>query len=71
MNAKWFHGLRSLAWAVQIPVALATNLKTSVAYLVFLSLAALVESSLTDFFSARKDEAEASRTRVVEADEDA
>lgn len=41
--------IRVLIWAVQIPVALATSLKTSVAYLVFLSLAALIESSLTDW----------------------
>jgi hypothetical protein len=43
-----FPSIRALVWAVQIPLAIATPLKESVVYLVFLSLAALVESALTD-----------------------
>lgn len=53
---RWFHTARLIAWTVQIPVALATSLKTSVTYLVFLSLAALVESSATDVDNARQAE---------------
>lgn len=43
-------------WAVQIPVAVVTPLRASVSYLVFLSLAALVESSGTDWDQARQAE---------------
>lgn len=52
-----FHLLRLLVWAVQVPIALSTSLKSNVPYLVFLSIAALIESALTDFdqsFEARK-----------------
>lgn len=47
-----FHWLRLIVWTVQIPVAVATPLKSSVVYLVFLSLAALVESAGTDVYTA-------------------
>lgn len=53
-----FHLLRLLVWAVQIPVAILTPLKSSVSYLVFLSIAALVESALTDYLQARQAVAE-------------
>jgi hypothetical protein len=43
-------------WAAQIPVAVLTPLKSSIAYLVFLSLAALVESASTDWDQARQAE---------------
>jgi hypothetical protein len=46
-----------VAWTVQVPIALVTELKTSVSYLVFLSLAALIESSYTDLDQTIKDEA--------------
>lgn len=39
-------------WAVQIPVAMLTGLKTSVAYLVFISLMALVLACLGAFQSS-------------------
>jgi hypothetical protein len=45
-----------IAWAVQVPIAIATPLKQSVVYLVFLSLAALIESAGTDYDQARQDE---------------
>jgi hypothetical protein len=53
---RWFHTIRLVAWTVQIPLAIATDLKSSVAYLVFLSLAALIESSYTDLDQTLKDE---------------
>lgn len=61
MRAYWrratrrerFHLLRLLIWAVQVPLALSTNLKNNVPYLVFLSIAALIESALTDFDQSR------------------
>ena len=56
VTRKRFHLMRTVAWAVQVPIALATDLKTSVAYLVFLSIAALIESSATDLDQALKDE---------------
>jgi len=56
VTRKHFHLLRLVAWAVQVPVAIATPLKQSVAYLVFLSLAALIESAGTDYDQARQDE---------------
>lgn len=59
LTRKQFHGLRLSIWIVQIPVAVLTPLKSSIEYLVFLSLAALVESAGTDYDQARKDEKEA------------
>jgi len=58
---KWskrrrFHSIRLTIWIVQVPIALVTDLKTSVSYLVFLSLAALIESSYTDLDQTIKDE---------------
>lgn len=56
MTRKHFHLLRVIAWTVQVPIAIATPLKQSVVYLVFLSLAALIESAGTDYDQARQDE---------------
>jgi hypothetical protein len=56
LTRKQFHFMRLSLWVVQIPLAIATSLKTSISYLVFLSLAALVESAGTDYDQARKDE---------------
>jgi type II secretory pathway component PulM len=54
---RWFHTLRLLFWLVQIPPAvLIPSVRTSVPYLVFLSLAALVESAATDVDQARAAE---------------
>lgn len=50
--------MRVCAWGVQVPIAVITPLKESVVYLVFLSLAALIESAGTDFDQARQDEKE-------------
>jgi hypothetical protein len=41
-----FHAVQVLAWTVMIPVALLTNLKTSVPFLVMISILALVFSEL-------------------------
>jgi hypothetical protein len=49
-----FGAYRLAAWVVQIPIAITTSLQSSVAYLVFLSLAALVESALTDVIEGWK-----------------
>ena len=56
ITRKKFHAARLILWAIQIPLAVATPLKSSVTYLVFLSIAALVESAGTDYDQARKDE---------------
>lgn len=45
---RWFHTFRLVAWTAQVPIALMTGLKQSVPYVIFLSLAALIESSYTD-----------------------
>lgn len=52
MTRLQFHALRVAIWAVQVPLAIFTALKGSVAYLVFLSLAALIESAGTDLDQA-------------------
>lgn len=56
MTRKQFHAARLVLWIVQVPVALFTPLKSSIAYLCFLSIAALIESSFTDFDQARQAE---------------
>ncbi len=54
---RWFHTARLIFWICQIPPALLVqSIRESVPYLVFLSLAALVESSATDVDSARAAE---------------
>lgn len=52
---RYFHYFRLAAWTAQIPIALTTGLKDSIAYLCFLSIAALVESAGTDVYEAHKD----------------
>lgn len=54
-RVRWFHVIRLVLWTAQIPIALTTDLKKSVAYLVFLSIAALVESAGTDVYQAFRD----------------
>jgi hypothetical protein len=54
---RWFHFARLVFWLVRIPPAVAVPaIRESVPYLVFLSLAALVESSATDVDAARAAE---------------
>lgn len=52
---------RTVVWVVQIPVALLTGLKDSVPYVVFLSLAALVEGSFSAWMATRAECAQAER----------
>ena len=56
MSRKTFHLLRLILWTAQIPLATLTPLKQSVVYLVFLSVAALIESAGTDYDQARQAE---------------
>lgn len=53
----WVHGVKTALWAGMIPVALLTDLKTSVPFLVFLSLEALVESSWASWQAVRSEKA--------------
>jgi hypothetical protein len=56
MSAKfwgWFHLANVAVWAVMIPVTLATGLKHSVPFLVFISLLALVYSELSSWQASR------------------
>jgi hypothetical protein len=54
---RWFHTARLIFWVIQIPPAvLIGSIRSSVPYLVFLSLAALVESAATDVDNARAAE---------------
>lgn len=50
-----FHLTRTAVWTIQIPVALGTGLKESVPYLVFLSLAALVEGAFSAAMATRAE----------------
>lgn len=52
-----FHLLRIVVWSVQLPVALLTGLKDSTPYVVFLSLAALIEGSFAAYMASRAEEA--------------
>jgi hypothetical protein len=56
LTRKRFHAIRVGIWAVQVPPAAVTALKGSTVYLVFLSLAALIESAGTDLDQAIRDE---------------
>lgn len=56
LTRRRFHLFRVVVWSVQVPPAIFTALKGSVAYLVFLSLAALIESAGTDLDQAIRDE---------------
>lgn len=55
-TVKRFHAVRLGLWVAQVPLALLTSLKTSISYLCFLSVAALIESSFTDLLQARQAE---------------
>lgn len=57
MTRKRFHAVRLTFWILQLPLAvLWAPLRTSVPYLVALSVAALIESAFTDFDQARQAE---------------
>jgi hypothetical protein len=58
ITRKRFHAFRLTIWAIQVPPAAFTALKGSLTYLVFLSLAALIESAGTDLDQAIRDEKE-------------
>lgn len=53
-----FHVARTAVWSIQIPVALATDLKNSTPYLVFLSLMALVEGAGSAWMASRAEMAQ-------------
>lgn len=57
-RVRRFHLSRLILWTAQIPLAVLTPIKGSLTYLVFLSVAALVESALTDYLQARQSERE-------------
>ena len=64
-----FHTARLIFWAIQIPPAVTIKaIRDSVPYLVFLSLAALVESAATDVDQTLKDESRGATRRLPEAD---
>lgn len=50
-----FHLARLAVWSVQVPIALLTDLKNSTPYIVFLSLAALVEGSGAAYMASRAE----------------
>lgn len=50
-----FHLARLVVWAIQVPVALLTNLKNSTPYIVFLSLAALIEGAGAAYMASRAE----------------
>lgn len=54
LTRRRFHLIRVIVWSVQVPVAVLTPLRGSLPYLVFLSLAALIESAGTDYDQARQ-----------------
>jgi hypothetical protein len=58
MQAKvlmWIHGVKAIGWVIIIPIALLTSLQASVPFLVFLSLWALVESSVASWQASRAE----------------
>ncbi len=65
ITRKRFHLARVILWATNIPIAIMTGLSSSVAYLTFISLAALVESSATDYEAARLDQKNAQGEPIV------
>jgi hypothetical protein len=52
-----FHIIRIVVWSAQLPVALLTDLKDSTPYVVFLSLAALIEGAFSAYMASRAEEA--------------
>lgn len=59
-RVRKFHAGRLALWTAQLPLALVLlpSLQSSLRYLVFLSIAALIESALTDWLQARQAERE-------------
>lgn len=57
----WFHSVRLFVWIGQLPLALLLfpGLQNSLAYLVFVSIAALIEGALTDVCQAWEKKLEA------------
>jgi hypothetical protein len=51
----WFHGVRTLVWVALMPIALLTDLKYSIPFVIFLSLEALVETALSAWQGARAE----------------
>jgi hypothetical protein len=51
----WAHGVKAVAWIVMIPISILTSLKDSVPFVVFLSLWALVESSIASWQASRAE----------------
>lgn len=62
----WLHGIATLIFVVLIPVSLMTSLKSSVPYLVFLSLWALVASHWACFQAVRSEIAIAKDSKKLE-----
>jgi hypothetical protein len=61
---RQFHLARVIFWTVQVPPAVLWEpLRESLPYIVFLSLAALIESSFTDYDQAREAERKAAKSR--------
>lgn len=56
-NLRRFHVLRIFVWSVQVPIALLTDLKNSTPYVVFLSLAALIEGAFSSYMASRAEQA--------------
>jgi hypothetical protein len=67
---RWFHTLRLIFWSVQVPFAVSIPvIRNSVPYLVFLSLAALVESAVTDVDNSRAAEKRGEEDLVLDPSE--
>lgn len=56
-NLRRLHAIKTVVWVVMIPVSLLTPLKYSVPFVVYLSLQALVEGSLSSWQAARAEQA--------------
>jgi hypothetical protein len=55
---KHFHAIMSLLWLVMIPIAVFTTLQSSVPFLVFISLWALVGAHWSAWQAARAEQKE-------------
>lgn len=56
-HLRRFHVIRIAVWSIQLPVALLTGLKDSTPYVVFLSLAALIEGAFSSYMASRAEAA--------------
>lgn len=54
---RWFHLARLAGWTILTPIALTTGLKDSLPFVVFLSLAALIEGAFAAYMGARAEKA--------------